>query len=246
MIEAGDIFVFGLLPGGSQSHVRKALPVQFEPQLAQLRPRQLARALHHDSQRSDLVDVVADEAREIVEEVFRAIGGTIAARHLGQLVGVMGNGQNRTITLRAPIENWPKGRPILEPCGQIRRRAVPDTLQSGLGLLAGGRPIAAACLVGKATDFAAPFDGELVADGGAVTVVPDACQLLKQLLERETRVHHDRLHVGEIFEVRVEVNRIEDTEGLLADFVAKPRRAPEHLFVKDAAVDPTDACRASG
>ena len=75
---------------------------------------------------------------------------------------------------------------------------------------------------------------------GAVTVVSDACQLLKQLLERQGRVHHDRLHVGEIFEVRIEVDRIEDAEGLLADFVAKPRRAPEHLFVKDAAVDPTE------
>jgi hypothetical protein len=92
-----------LLPGGSQSRVRKALPIQFEPQLAQLRPRQLTRALHHDSERNDLVDVVAYEAREIVEEVFRAIGGAIAASHLGQWVGVMGNGQNRTIALRAPI-----------------------------------------------------------------------------------------------------------------------------------------------
>jgi hypothetical protein len=109
--------------------------------------------------------------------------------------------------------------PILEPSG--RRRAVPDAVQGSLWFLAGGRPIAAACLVGKATDFAAPFDGELVADGGAVTVVSDACQLL----ERQGRVHHDRLHVGEVFEVRIEVNRIEDTEGLLADFVAKPRRA---------------------
>src|ERR1700730_2553033 len=154
--------------------VRKAVSVKpclsnSEPQLAQLRPRQFARALHHDSERSDLVDVVAHEAREIVEEVFRAASCAIAARHLGQLVGVMGNRQNRTIALWTPVKDWPKARPILDPCGQVRWRAVPDTLQSGLGLLAGGRPIASACLVGKATDFAAPFDGELVADGGGVT-----------------------------------------------------------------------------
>ena len=38
-----------------------------------------------------------------------------------------------------------------------------------------------------------------------------------------------------VFEVRIDVDRVEDAEGLLADFVAKPCRAPEHLLIEDTA-----------
>ena len=51
-------------------------------------------------------------------------------------------------------------------------------------------------------------------------------------------LHDDRLHLGEILQVRIEIDGVENAEGLLADLRALSRRAPQHLLVEDAAIHP--------
>ena len=63
-------------------------------------------------------------------------------------------------------------------------------------------------------------------------------QLVDQLLEADRRIDHDRLHLGEVLQVRIEVHGVEDAEDLLADLGAQAGRPPDHLLIEDAAVDP--------
>ena len=51
-------------------------------------------------------------------------------------------------------------------------------------------------------------------------------QLAHELLEADRRVDHHRLHVGQVLEMRIEVDRIEDAEDLLADLGAAAGRPP--------------------
>ena len=65
-----------------------------------------------------------------------------------------------------------------------------------------------------------------------------SAKLLEELFETDRRIDHDRLHLGEVLQMRIEIDRVEDAEGLLADLRALPRRAAKHLLIEDAAVHP--------
>lgn len=73
--------------------------------------------------------------------------------------------------------------------------------------------------------FAVPFHGELVTNCSPVPVIRDGSQFLQQLFKGHRWIDHHRLHIGEVLKVRIEVNRVEDAEGFLADLVAFTRRA---------------------
>ena len=65
----------------------------------------------------------------------------------------------------------------------------------------------------------------------------DRGELLEELFQADRGIDHDRAHVGQVLQMRIEIDGIEDAEGLLADLVATPGRPAQHLFVEDAAVD---------
>jgi hypothetical protein len=62
--------------------------------------------------------------------------------------------------------------------------------------------------------------------------------LLAKLLEPYGRVDDDGLHFGEVLEMRIEIDGVEDAEHLLANFRARPRSAAYHLFIENATVYP--------
>ena len=72
----------------------------------------------------------------------------------------------------------------------------------------------------------------------ALLVARHLHELARELREGDGRVDHHRLHLGQVLQGFVDVDRVEDAEGLLADLVAQARRAAEHLLEEDAAVDP--------
>ena len=86
----------------------------------------------------------------------------------------------------------------------------------------------------------AQLHDDLVADEGAVLVGRRPLEIGDKRGEGQRRIDHDRPHVADLLQVRVDVDRIEDAEILLADLVAAARRAADHLVVEDAAVDPAD------
>ena len=98
---------------------------------------------------------------------------------------------------------------------QIGRRISANTDERIFGPLAGGGLVALPRLVGELAEPTIPFDGELIADRGTVPIVGDAGQLYEQLLERQRRVHDHGLHVGEVLEPGIEIDRIEDAEASL-------------------------------
>ena len=69
-------------------------------------------------------------------------------------------------------------------------------------------------------------------------VIRRLCQFLEELFKRNRRVHHNRLHLGEILQVRIQIDRVENAEVFLPDLGALARGAADHLLVEDAAVDP--------
>ena len=95
----------------------------------------------------------------------------------------MGNRHREAGAVGTPIEDGTKGRPALEPICQVRRLASANAVESVFGPLAGGGLVALPRLVGKLPEFTIPFDGELIADRGTVSVIGDAGQFLQQLLE---------------------------------------------------------------
>src|SRR6266542_3044048 len=60
----------------------------------------------------------------------------------------------------------------------------------------------------------------------------------KQLLQTDGRIDNHRLHFSHMLEMRIEVDRVEDFEGLLINFIAAPCRPAEHLLIENTAIDP--------
>ena len=56
------------------------------------------------------------------------------------------------------------------------------------------------------------------------------------LENKRLALRYDRLHIGQVLKVRVEVHGIENPENLLADLRTQTRRPPDHLLIEDAAV----------
>ena len=169
----GDVLVLGIRPGAAQIGLGIALPVERKPQLLQLGAGQVARALHDDSQRGDLVDVVLDKGGEAVEEVLRLLALAIAARdghHLdrgdarsGSATGALPSGSQSRIV--------PEAWALLHPCGHCGGRLLGEALERRLGRLACVGLVPRAGLVVKALKAAAQLDENLVADGLAVLLV---------------------------------------------------------------------------
>ena len=93
-------------------------------------------------------------------------------------------------------------------------------------------------LIFHLADFALQFGQELIA--GLLTLLvrlgllPD--NFLLQLLEGDIGIHHHRFHVGQRFQVVVEVHGIEDTEDLFADILALASRPALHLLIENPAL----------
>ena len=88
---------------------------------------------------------------------------------------------------------------------------------------------------------------ELIEDrlhGGLVRLATfaDVAELVRELLERNLGLRHNRLHLGVVLERAVEVDGVEDAEELLVgagpvEVGAEAGRAAEHLLVEDPALD---------
>ena len=76
---------------------------------------------------------------------------------------------------------------------------------------------------------------ELVAGGAPELFLLGLDDLSDELLEGDEGVHHDRLHVGQVLEGRVEVHGVEDAEAFLADVRAEARGTANHLLIENAA-----------
>ena len=110
----GDIFVLGVGPGAAEIGVRVAERVQFQPERFQLGPREIARALHDEGQRRDLVDVAAHEGGKAVEKILRLLPGAIAVRHGDDLIRMIGDRDKEgRAAVRIPVENAAEGRALL-------------------------------------------------------------------------------------------------------------------------------------
>ena len=78
---------------------------------------------------------------------------------------------------------------------------------------------------------------ELVAHQRTLYVARHLQELARQLGEGDGRVDHHGLHGGHALKGFVDLHRVEDAEGFLADCVAPAGGTAEHLVEQDAAVD---------
>src|SRR5262249_40200334 len=81
------------------------------------------------------------------------------------------------------------------------------------------------------------FGDELVAHQGALLVARYLHEFACELGEGDGRVDHDGLHGGQALQGFVDLHRVEDTEGLLADLVAPTGGAAKHLVEQNTTVD---------
>ena len=89
----GDVLVLLLAPRRLHDVLAEALLVEGELELAKVLAREVARALRHDEQRGELVQVARRRTPGSLEVVARAAAPVlaVAARDLAQLVGVLGD-----------------------------------------------------------------------------------------------------------------------------------------------------------
>ena len=128
----------------------------------------------------------------------------------------------------------PESHAASSPADTLKNRfkatsGVSPAVASKLGRASGGQLLQALPQTLRQVARGSPLDGR---------VIGDAIKLLNELLEADGRIDHDRLHIGEVLQMRVEIDGVEDAEHFLANFGALPCGPADHLFIKNATVDP--------
>ena len=124
-----------------------------------------------------------------------------------------------------------------EPGGDVGERHGLELLDEGLGRHAGAGLEVARGGFAQVAFLALELGDELVAHQRTLFVARHLHELARQLGEGDGRVDHHGLHGGQALQGFVDLHRVEDAEGLLADLVAQAGGAAEHLVEQDAAVD---------
>ena len=235
-----NVLVLGIGPGALDLAVGESFRVQFKPELAQISTRQFLRTLHDDPQGGDPVDIFADELRKIVEEIFGLVGGAVSACNADHLVIVLTDWHiARGTILIGPIEDRAEIGTTRDPVREINGITLHETVKAGLGCFASLLFESGTHLGCQLFDAAAQADDDLFANAVLVRRITMTGQLFEQLGQGELRVRSDRLHVGHVLQVRVEINRVEDAKCFFANFRAEARRTAQHLLIQNAAVHPS-------
>ena len=179
-----------------------------------------------------------DEVGELLEIVFRPLGLPVAALGAEQPVVVMGHEHRLGAAFALAVEDFAEVGIVGEPGGDVGQRHGLELLDEGLGRHAGAGLEVARGGFAQVAFLALELGDELVAHQRTLCVARHLHELARQLGEGDGRVDHHGLHGGQALQGFVDLHRVEDAEGLLADLVAQARGAAEHLVEQDAAVDP--------
>ena len=225
-----------LLPRGREVHLGETGFIEFQQEVAQVLPGEVARAGDDGDERGEFVALGIDEFRERLEVVLGLAGIAVAALCDDERIGMIGDEDGDAERWALAVEDFAEVGILREPGCDFRERHGAELLRKVGGRHSRPRLEIPRCRLGEVAFLAMELRDKLVAHGGEGVVRGDGRDLADELGKRDAGIDNHGFHRGDFFQGLVNAHGVEDAEGFLFHIVAKAGGAANHLVEEDAAV----------